>query len=120
MRTCEGCNCQAYRLFTMPNGQDLCDYCSDSWVQVKNTKPVHKKRVYNNIKFSLKLKHGTISSWAKLHNFNPGTVSQVLNKSGYYNVTSIEVMSSTHLDILCALEQEGYAKLLVADGYVDN
>lgn len=119
MKVCEGCKCQTTARYLMPNGQYLCDYCSDAYIRLVNQKPVRKAREYNNVKFSLKLKHGTISSWAKLHNFNPGTVSQVLNKSSYYNVADIDEMSAVHLDILIALEAEGYGKLLIADGYIN-
>lgn len=122
MRECIGCKCQAITLYRMPDGQELCDYCSDSWVIATKEakKKVHTPRVYNNVKFSLKLKYGTIKSWAQLHGFNPGVVNQVLNKSGFYNVQDIEVMSLSHLDILAALEAEGWGSLLVADGYINN
>lgn len=120
METCQGCNCQALTLYTMPDKQRLCDYCSDSWVIVANTKPVRKAREYNNVKFSLKLKHGTIKKWSEIHGFHSATVNQVLNKQGYYAVTDIDVMSITHLDILIALEKEGLGKLLIAEGYINN
>ena len=122
MNTCQGCKCQAPTIYTMPDNQRLCDYCSDSWVIIAKEakKKVHKPREYNNVKFALKLAHGTIKSWAKLHNFNPGVVNQVLNQSGFYAVSDIEEMSVKHLDILIALESEGLGKLLVADGYVNN
>lgn len=119
MNICQGCNCQAPTLYTMPDNKRLCDYCSDSWVIEANVKPVHKPREYNNVKFVLRTTHGTIKSWAKFHNFNPGVVNQVLNRTGYYAVTDMDEMSATHLDILIALESEGLGKLLISDGYID-
>jgi hypothetical protein len=120
MRECEGCKCQAPTLYKMPNGQDLCDYCSDAWVKLENTKPVHKEREYSNLQFIIRSVNGTIKNWAESNGFNVGTVNQILSKKGHYNVSDIEVMSLTHLDVLAALESEGYGPLLVAEGYVNN
>lgn len=120
MKECNGCRCQAPIVYSMPNGQELCDYCSEAWVKLNNKKKEHKPREYNNTKWMIKMKHGTIRSWAKKHGFSPGVVAQVLNKSGYYNVSDIEVMSLTHLDILATLEAEGLGSTLVADGYINN
>jgi len=119
---CEGCNCQAITLYTMPDNSRLCDYCSDSWViEKKNTnKTEHKPREYNNIKWEIKRKFGTIKKWSELHGFNPGTVNQILNKSGYYNTAEIEEMSAVHLEVLIVLEKAGLGKTLVAEGYINN
>jgi len=120
MRECIGCKCQVIRLYLMPDGQELCDYCSDSWVLIKNAKPVRTARVYTNTQFVLRLSHGTIAAWATSHGFSTSIVNQVLGKKGYYAVSDIEVMTLTHLDILAAIEEEGYGKLLIADGYINN
>lgn len=119
---CEGCNCSAITLYTMPDNSRLCDYCSDSWVLETKaaSKPVHKTREYNNTKWMIKEKFGTIKKWAELHGFNPGTVNQILNKSGYYNTADIEEMTETHLEVLIILETAGFGPTLIADGYVNN
>ena len=120
MRECNGCKCQAHTLYMMPNGQELCDYCSDAWVAMENAPIVRKTREYNNVQFIIRHENGTVKKWADKHNFNVGTVNQVLGKKGHYNVSDIEEMTITHLDILAALEAEGHGSLLVADGYVNN
>jgi hypothetical protein len=104
----------------MPDGKRLCDYCSDSWVAEANKKPVHKPREYNNTKWLIKQKYGTIKQWAISTGFNLGVVNQILNKAGYYAVADLEVMSVTHLDVLMTLEKEGWGQTLVADGYINN
>lgn len=119
MRTCDGCKCQAMSLYKMPNGQDLCDYCSDAWVAAENAPVIRKKREYSNVQFVLRLSHGTISKWAQSHGFSVSIVNQVLGKKGYYAATDIDEMSLTHLDILAAIEAEGHGKLLISDGYIE-
>ena len=68
--------------------------------------------------------HKSITTWAKLHNFHISAVNDVIHKRGYYIPMRVPNRPTKAYRILQQLIEEGYTKMLEADGWdcskIDN
>lgn len=118
MQVCDGCKNLAIDLFSMPDDQRLCTYCSNDWVMAANhVAAATKAREYNNTKHFLREEFGTITAWAKACKISPATVTQVLNTTRKADAGEF---STTQIKVLNLLIYSGLGDHLVTDGYINN
>ena len=109
MQTCKGCNSQVYILFTLPNGDKLCDYCSSKAL----IKPKKIVKEINNTRFMIKQKHSTVKAFCKAYNLSYETVGIVLRQA-------YTKPSKGQLKVLRTLIQNNLGNFLVGEKYISE
>ena len=111
MLLCKGCESQVMILFTLPNGDRLCDYCSAK--ELVPVKPVRKKRIVNNTRFSILQVHGTVKAFCKAYSLSTTLVGTVLCKR--YKKTK---PSESQKGVLKILVRNNLDEFLVGEKYM--
>lgn len=117
MQTCDGCKCQAWDLFEMPDNQRLCEYCSRSWVAAANERKEIKKKEYNNVKYFIREDFGSVANWAMLCGIKPSQAVWVLSERNTNSRMTAD-FSTTQIRVLNLLIYSGFGEYLVSDGYI--